>query len=376
MRTLLVLLALAGAAYAQRTGGRMGGGSWSTPSHSSPSPSPSPSASSTWSSSPSSSSHSWSSSSSSHSWSSTPSSPSSSSSSSSYSSSTSPSYEYHEPLFRLNGTFWLIAGSIVTLIILLMILWPRGRSFSGELPVVGDIDFGPPASQLLADKADVTVLRVVIDGRARKLIQTELGKISRSCDTGTPDGRLAMLRQVTLLLRRLRDAWVYGGAHNEPVSALGKAKSLFDAHVDEARTRFEHETVSNVQGAKSEAPSPGFAPRGDEGEGLILVSIVIAARTELFTVTRVGDGEELRKALEAASNLATDQLVAVEVVWMPSEEGDRMSSLELEAKYPRPAVIPIQGALVGKTFCAYCGGPFPDELVSCPHCGAPNKHAA
>jgi len=48
-----------------------------------------------------------------------------------------------------------------------------------------------------------------------------------------------------------------------------------------------------------------------------------------------------------------------------------VSSIELEAKYPRPELIPITNALVGKTFCTYCGGPFPAELVSCPHCGAP-----
>jgi hypothetical protein len=48
-----------------------------------------------------------------------------------------------------------------------------------------------------------------------------------------------------------------------------------------------------------------------------------------------------------------------------------MSSMELEAKYPRPDLIPLQNALVGKVFCAYCGGPYPAELVSCPHCGAP-----
>jgi hypothetical protein len=45
--------------------------------------------------------------------------------------------------------------------------------------------------------------------------------------------------------------------------------------------------------------------------------------------------------------------------------------MELEAKYPRPDLIPIQGALVGKVFCSYCSGPFPGELVTCPHCGAP-----
>ena len=107
--------------------------------------------------------------------------------------------------------------------------------------------------------------------------------------------------------------------------------------------------------------------------GLILVSIVIATRSELFTVSQIGDGEDLRKALESASNRAASDLVAIEIVWQPSEDEDRMSSMELEAKYPRPDVIPIANALVGKTFCTYCSGPFPGELVSCPHCGAPAR---
>ena len=98
---------------------------------------------------------------------------------------------------------------------------------------------------------------------------------------------------------------------------------------------------------------------------------MIAARRELFTVTRIGNGDDLRAALEAASQLAPTALVAIEVIWQPSEDEDRLSSLELEARYPRPDVIPIQGALVGKMFCDHCGGPFPAELVSCPHCGAP-----
>ena len=78
---------------------------------------------------------------------------------------------------------------------------------------------------------------------------------------------------------------------------------------------------------------------------------------------------------DAASQLSTGSLIAIEIVWQPSEDSDRLSSMELEAKYPRPDLIPLQGALVGKTFCTYCSGPFPAELVSCPHCGAPARDA-
>jgi uncharacterized membrane protein len=189
-----------------------------------------------------------------------------------------------------------------------------------------------------------------------------------------------MLREVALLLRRVRDAWVYGGAVNEPMRSIGPSKTVFDHHVDDARSRFREETIRNEQGSKTTTAASSYTPRSDEGAGLILVSVIVAARRELFTVTRIGSGDDLRQALDAASQIATNNLVAIEIVWQPSEDDDRLSSMELEAKYPRPDLIPIQGALVGKAFCTYCGGPFPAELVSCPHCGAPapgrEKHAA
>ena len=104
---------------------------------------------------------------------------------------------------------------------------------------------------------------------------------------------------------------------------------------------------------------------------MILVSIVLAAKQELYTVLQIGNGSDLSAALEAAATLDENSLVAVEIVWQPAEDADRLSSIELEAKYPRPELIPIAGALVGKTFCTYCSAPYPAELVSCPHCGAP-----
>jgi uncharacterized membrane protein len=180
-----------------------------------------------------------------------------------------------------------------------------------------------------------------------------------------------MLREVALTLRRLRDAWVYGGAVNEPMRAMTWQKEIFDKYCNDARARFREETVRNEQGVKTGTAASAYTPRTEEGAGLILVSIIIAARRELYTVREIGSGADLGSALEAAGTLDTNSLVAVEIVWQPSEDNDRMSSMELEAKYPRPDLIPLQNALVGKVFCTYCGGPYPAELVSCPHCGAP-----
>jgi len=220
---------------------------------------------------------------------------------------------------------------------------------------------------------DVSVLRVALDGRSRKFVQTELTRIAKVADTKTAEGRLTMLREVGLMLRRVRDAWVYGGAVNEPMRSQSGAQSAFAQHVTNARAKFMTETIRNADGTVSAQTAPESIPRSEEGAGLILVSIIVAARTELFTVGNIGNGEDLRNALESASHRSANDLVAIEIVWQPSDDADRLSSIELEAKYPRPALIPITGALVGKVFCSYCGGPYPGELVTCPHCGAPSE---
>jgi uncharacterized membrane protein len=364
---LALVLWFAGVAWAD-TGGRMGGGSWGSSRSSSSSSGGSRSYSS------SSSSRSSSSSSSSRSYSS--SSSSRSSSSSNYSSGTTYSSSgggYYDSGSSSGGgcsnpgMFWafvVVAGGFA--IFFLNASRGSGHNDFNYSSVVSSYE--PPL-----DHVDVSVLRVAVDGRARKFIQTELARIAGTADTATEEGRLVMLREVCLLLRRVRDAWVYGGAVNEPMRSIDMAKTTFDKHVDDARARFSRETISNVEGQKRLGDGGNYTPRSDEGAGIILVSIIIAARSELFTVKQIGDGEALRMALEAASNRTASDLVAIEIVWQPAQDEDRLSSMELEAKYPRPDLIPIRDALVGKLFCSYCGGPFPAELVSCPHCGAPAR---
>ena len=223
--------------------------------------------------------------------------------------------------------------------------------------------------------ADVTAIRIALDARVRPFVQKELDRIAKHADTATQEGLATTLHEVALLLRRLRDAWVYGGAYNEPMRWKHLARAAFQQHVAQARGTFRHEVVRNADGTTTTAAAPARAARGDEGPGLVLVTLIVAARQELFTVQRIGNGDDLRRALEVLTALTAPTLIAVEIVWTPADPADRMSSVELEALLP-DAVFPIQGAMVGKVVCAYCAGPFPAELLSCPHCGAPARDAA
>lgn len=254
---------------------------------------------------------------------------------------------------------------LIVIVIIALIVKARESSQSSGYSSYSP-SYTPPAAN-----ADVSVLRIAVDGRARKFVQTELARIAKNANTSTSEGRTAMLREVSMMLRKLRDAWVYGGAVNHPMKGKHYAKGAFDTHVDDARSRFREELIRNADGKTTTRQASEYTRRSDEGEGLILVTLVIAASRELFHVDRIGDGDGLRRALEALSQLTPGNLIAIEIIWQPAEENDRLSSMELEAKYPRPDLIPIANALVGKVFCAYCTGPFPGELVSCPHCGAP-----
>jgi uncharacterized membrane protein len=235
--------------------------------------------------------------------------------------------------FRVTA-FVMFGGFLAFVLILFALGARRRRTLYSETS-----EYSPSV-----DAADVSVLRIAIDARTSKFVRDEMARIDKLADPTTPGGRLARLREIGVLLRRVRDAWVYGGAVNEPMRSVSESMAVFRKHVDDARTR--------------------LTKAG--GSGVLLISIAVVARGELATVSSIGAGEELRRALEAAAYRAPDEVLALEVIASPE-----VSSIQLETIYPAPDLYPIQGALVGKTFCTYCGGPFPAELVSCPHCGAP-----
>jgi hypothetical protein len=98
------------------------------------------------------------------------------------------------------------------------------------------------------------------------------------------------------------------------------------------------------------------------------VSVVVAGKTAITPPAAAFDVASLRAAIARIADRPTGATLALEVVWSPAAENDRMSSYELEKLYPELQRI-SEG--VGARQCAYCRGPFPAELGRCPNCGAP-----
>ncbi len=229
--------------------------------------------------------------------------------------------------------------------------------------------FGRKKREVDYSKVDVTGLRLAIDWRARKFVQAELDKIARNADTLTSSGLNAMLRKVALALRRSRESWIYAGfADISPRSPAG-AERYFHQLAEDSKARFRAELVRNQDGSMTRADAPEhLRARPEEGPGLVVVTLLVAARGDLGDYGDAADTEEIRGWLEAASAIDTTHLAAVQIIWSPAAEDDRMSSAELEVLYPE--LSRVRGStLVGRVYCDYCGGPYPAELQACPHCG-------
>ncbi|MBX7194208.1 MAG: DUF1517 domain-containing protein [Sandaracinaceae bacterium] len=280
--------------------------------------------------------------------------------------------EFFVWLFRVNP----LLGFAALFALLLYGIWSANR----QAGAAGHQDSGsvgssvPSATSRRWFEVDLTEVRIALDGRARSYLQRELMEQGRRADTRTKAGLVALLRVVVRALKQSSSAWIYAGAKNfRPMSSI-LAEATFKRLAGEARAKFTHELLRKDASGLREGEGHGVVRSAErEGEGVVLVTLIVAASREIkdFEATSVA---ELVNVLDDLAALTDQSLVAVEISWLPAEESDRMSTATLEALHPDMKKLP--GATGGRLFCTYCKGPFAAELPKCPHCGAPREPAS
>ena len=247
---------------------------------------------------------------------------------------------------RSTKFFWVFFVGIIVLGIGASIAQAakRRRRQMQYMPIAESVIQPAYVAQLPSGNVDVSVLRLAVDGRAGKLVASELDRLTKQFDGSSADSRSQFLRELGIVLRRVRASWLYGGAVNEPMRSMSEARVVAAKHTDDAR----------VHGSDA----------GD-GTGILVLTVVLTARGELMSVDHIG-AEELRRALESASYRDPNELVEIQIVARRFASRD-----ELEQAYPRPQLVTLLAPVAGQIYCSFCGGPFPQELTTCPHCGAP-----
>lgn len=181
-------------------------------------------------------------------------------------------------------------------------------------------------------RADVQAIVIGLDARARREVQGAMRAIATTGDSGTRRGRHRMLREALEVLSGAEDRWTHGHAEGGGLRAAEDAKRQFTELAHRARSRFDVEVIRNTGGAITTRPAPEL-PVSDE-PGVVLVTVVVASQREIPDVARPTDRASLRAGLEALRAIGEDELIAMEVVWSPAEEADRVSAAQLEERHP------------------------------------------
>lgn len=190
----------------------------------------------------------------------------------------------------------------------------------------------------------VTRLQVGLLAQARAL-QPELNRIAETADTNTGVGRAEVLQEVTLALLRHPEYWAYAGGNTQQ-AVLNSAEAQFNRLALAERSKFTEETLSNVNNQlKAASPKAALAAadRGGEldnptrliteGPGEYIVVTLLVATLGRLQLPAINNTDDLRQALRQIGSIPGDKLLAIEALWTPQAEGDTLTADDLLAEY-------------------------------------------
>ncbi len=196
----------------------------------------------------------------------------------------------------------------------------------------------------------IAQVQVGLLSSARSL-QSDLNRIATSANTNSTEGLTQVLQETTLALLRHPEYWVYAGT-NLQQTRLGIAEAQFNRLALAERSKFSEETLSNVNsqlqlkainnvpnnGSESLTLSEGnpslvaqSVSESAPGEYLV-ATLVVAAQGNLQLPT-VNNTDDLRRALSQIGAISSDRLLAVEVLWSPQDGADTLTADDLLSDY-------------------------------------------
>jgi len=210
---------------------------------------------------------------------------------------------------------------------------------------------------------EVRRVSIAFDWTARASVQHSLSEASARVDTSTPQGLHAAAEIARNALANAHRAARYGVFQSWALDPA-RGQQVFGQLADSLRGRYTVETIDNAR----RVAAPKLAARSEEGPGLVVVTLLVATKGALPPLPPVMNLPALMAALEGMIPPRAEQLAALEVVWSPAEEGDPMSSAEMEVLYPELVRLD-EGAALGRRVCGSCHAVYAGELGRCPACG-------
>jgi uncharacterized membrane protein len=227
-------------------------------------------------------------------------------------------------------------------------------------------------------QAYVAALQLAIDWHERAAVQAVLQRLAASGDLKTRAGLDRLLDETLGEIGRRQQAIRLASYFSEPFPTLPACEARFRQVAATERGRFQVELIRGEgTGAVRDASGKWVAAQ-EEGLGFVVVTILVASRMPPpGTGTRLDRAGLATVASAMAANTPTT-ILALEVVWTPAAEDDRMSSAEMQVLFPHLRAIDPEASAggapaLGRVTCGFCGGVFAAELPTCPLCGGAHR---
>jgi uncharacterized membrane protein len=238
-------------------------------------------------------------------------------------------------------TFFVGGGGLFTLLIGVVIASFLMQSFR-RAGAQGELGYETTPNSTVS----VARLQVGLLEGAREL-QADLNKLALKADTSSSTGLAQVLQETSLALLRHPEYWTHASSSLQQ-ARLASAEAEFNRLALTERSKFSRETLSNVNNQLKQAPIDAVLV-GDEGAELsnstlqgpgeyIVVTLLVAAQGDL-KLPAINSSDDLRQALSKLGGVASDRLLALEVLWTPQSEGDVLTRDDLIVEYPNLKLV-------------------------------------
>lgn len=237
----------------------------------------------------------------------------------------------------LSPLFWFLpfggGGSLLSLLVLVAVGGFLLQSFQR---IVGGDSF---EGDTYNPQVSISEIQVGLLADARS-VQAKLDQLATTVDTETPSGRMHLLQETSLELLRHPEYWTYGKTSTQQ-ARLDRAEAVFNQLSLAERGKFTTETLSKVNNQLRQAePTAALNSTGElatleeqERSEYIMVTLLVAA-TRSIQLPQINGESDLRQALQTLGSLDASALVAIEAIWTPQANGDALTTEDILANYP------------------------------------------
>jgi uncharacterized membrane protein len=238
----------------------------------------------------------------------------------------------------LSPLFWFLpfggGGSLLSLFVLIAVggfLLNTFRRVTGGDSFEGDV-YNPQVS--------IAQIQVGLLAEARS-VQSKLDQLAETVNADTASGRMYLLQETSLELLRHPEYWTYGKTSTQQAK-LDRAEAVFNQLSLNERGKFTTETLSNINNQLRQAQTNAAlnatgelvtVEQEQERAEYIIVTLLVAA-TRPLELPKINGQDDLRQALQTLGSLDGSALVAVEAIWTPQANGDALTTDDILAHYP------------------------------------------